>query len=152
MSPGNDTMLLQWIEENKPPAALFLYLHRTIEQHFAQLLAPYNIGWDQYAILMALYEKDGRSGDDIARQRGFGKAAVAGAVTVLKKEGLVKGNPDPETGTLKLTLTDKGRKIEPEMKKIVAAMTAALLKGFDADGLAQAMAALKKIAVNASRL
>jgi DNA-binding MarR family transcriptional regulator len=101
---------------------------------------------------MALYEKDGRSGNDIARQRGFEKAVVAGALTVLKKEGLVKGTPDPESGTLKLTLTEKGRNIEPEMKKIGAATTAALLKGFDADDLAQVMTALKKIAVNASRL
>jgi len=151
MSPGNEETV-QWIEQNKPPAALFLYLHRRLEWYFAKVLAPYHIGWDQYAILMALYEKDGRSGDDIAHQRGFDKAAVAGAVAVLKKEGLVQGTPDPGTGTLRLTLTEKGRKIEPEMKKVGAGLTAALLGGFDADGLAQAIAALKKIAINASRL
>jgi DNA-binding MarR family transcriptional regulator len=152
MSPGNKEVA-QWIEENKVPAALVFYLYRTIHQHFAQVLAPYHIGWEQFAILMAFYEKDGRSEEELAWERGFDRSFVAETVAVLEKGGLVQRAADPGNKAGKrLTLTQKGRKIEPEMKKIGAGLTASLLEGFDADASAQAMANLKKIAINASRL
>jgi DNA-binding MarR family transcriptional regulator len=152
MSPANEEVV-QWIEQNKPPAALFLYLHRTIERYLAKELAPYHIGWEQFAILMAFYEKDGRTEEDFVRERGFDRIFVAENVAVLEKGGLVQRAADPGNKAGKrLTLTQKGRTLEPEMKKIGAGLTASLLKGFDADAPAQAMTNLKKIAINASRL
>ncbi|AKB80744.1 Transcriptional regulator, MarR family [Methanosarcina barkeri 3] len=144
---------IQWIEDIDKIAALISFTYRSVQKHFAKELAPYHIGWGHFSILMSLYCQEGRSQDSLAQSRGFDKTMIAKSILKLEKEGIVYRITDPEDKRIKrLYLTEKGRKLKPEMRKIGFEMNSLLLKGFDSDELPSAIEIVRKIALNAAQL
>lgn len=153
MEKNGEESIVRWISESDLPAALISYTYRTVQRSFAQELGPYHIGWGHFAILMALYEKEGRSQDSLAASRGFDKTMIAKSVVRLEDEDFVRREIDRGDRRVKrLYLTEKSRNLRPEMERIGYRLNALLLKDFTADGSATAMRDLRKIAVNASEL
>jgi DNA-binding MarR family transcriptional regulator len=144
---------IEWIEDIDKVAALISFTYRSVQKHFAKELAPYNIGWGHFSILMSLYRQEGRSQDSLAQSRGFDKTMIAKSILKMEKEGIVYRITDPEDKRIKrLYLTEKGRKIKPEMRKIGFELNSLLLKDFDSDELPSVIEIVRKIALNAAKL
>ena len=149
----NEETTIQWIEDIDIVAALISFTYRSVQKHFAKELAQYNIGWGHFAILMSLYDQEGRSQDSLAQSRGFDKTMIAKSILRLEKEGIVYRKIDQEDKRIKrLYLTEKGRKLRPEMERIGFELNVLLLKSFDSDELSSAIESVRKIALNAARL
>jgi DNA-binding MarR family transcriptional regulator len=144
---------IQWIEDIDIAAALISFTYRSVQKYFAKELASYNIGWGHFAILMSLYDQEGRSQDSLAQSRGFDKTMIAKSILRLEKEGIVYRKIDQEDKRIKrLYLTEKGRKLMPEMQRIGNELNSLLLKSFDTDEASAAVEIIRKLALNAARL
>lgn len=144
---------IQWIEDIDKVAALISFTYRSVQKYFAKELAPFHIGWGHFSILMSLYRQDGRSQDSLAQSRGFDKTMIAKSILKMEKEGIVYRITDPEDKRVKrLYLTEKGRKMKPEMQKIGFELNSFLLNDLDSDELLFAIEIVRKIALNAARL
>ncbi|WP_300998699.1 MarR family winged helix-turn-helix transcriptional regulator [Methanoculleus sp.] len=153
VSPTRDNPVTQWIQEIKVPAALISYTYRAIQKRFAKDLAPYNIGWGHFAILMSLYDEEGRSQDSLALSRGFDKTMIAKSVVKLEEEDLIRRRTDPADKRVKrLYLTEKSRKLRPEMERIGYEINEFLVKDFDEKESKVVLEYLRKVAMNASEL
>lgn len=153
MEQNGEESITQWISDIDVPAALISYAYRTVQKSFAKELAPYHIGWGHFAILVSLYEMEGRSQDSLALSRGFDKTMIAKSVVRLEEEDLVRREVDQNDKRVKrLYLTKKGRDLRPDMERIGYRLNALLLNDFDDDEIVLAMRNLKKIALNASEL
>ena len=149
---NREEAVTQWIYDIEIPAALVSYNYRTIQKYFAKELAPYHIGWGHFAILMSLYEMEGRSQDSLALSRGFDKTMIAKSIVKLEAEGIIRRETDPDDKVRRLYLTEKSRMLRPEMERIGCLLNEFLLWNFTADESAVAMKYLQKIALNASKL
>jgi Transcriptional regulators len=144
---------IQWIEDIDKVAALISFTYRSVQKHFAKELAPYNIGWGHFSILMSLYRQEGRSQDSLAQSRGFDKTMIAKSILKMEKEGIVYRITDQEDKRIKrLYLTEKGRKMKPEMRKIGLELNSLLLKDFDSEELLSVIETIREIALNAAKL
>jgi DNA-binding MarR family transcriptional regulator len=153
MGMNDEESVTRWISDIKVPAALISYTYRTIQKSFAKELASYHIGWGHFAILMSLYEMEGRSQDGLALSRGFDKTMIAKSVVRLEDEGLIRREIDQDDKRVKrLYLTEKSRNLRPEMERIGFGLNEFLIRDFDEDESVLAMKALRKIALNASDL
>jgi DNA-binding MarR family transcriptional regulator len=153
MGLDGEESVTQWIHDIEVPAALVSYNYRTIQKYFAKELAPYHIGWGHFAILMSLYEMEGRSQDSLALSRGFDKTMIAKSVVKLEAEGIIRRETDPvDKRVRRLFLTEKSRNFRPEMERIGYRLNEFLVRDFTADESAVAMKNLRKIALNASKL
>jgi DNA-binding MarR family transcriptional regulator len=153
VSPSEDNSITQWIQEIKVPAALISYSYRALQKKFAKELAPYHIGWGHFAILMSLYENEGRSQDSLALSRGFDKTMIAKSVVKLEEEDLIQRRIDPVDKRVKrLYLTEKSRKLVPEMERIGLGINEILVKDFDKKESKIILEYLRKIALNASEM
>jgi DNA-binding MarR family transcriptional regulator len=149
----NEETAIKWIEDIDIVAAMISYTYRSVQKHFAKELAQYHIGWGHFAILMSLYDQDGRSQDSLAQSRGFDKTMIAKSILRLEKEGIVYRKIDQEDKRIKrIYLTEKGRKLRPEMERIGFELNALLLKDFNSDELSSAIESVRKIALNAAKL
>ncbi|MGV8077726.1 MAG: MarR family winged helix-turn-helix transcriptional regulator [Methanosarcina sp.] len=144
---------IQWIEDIDIAAALISFTYRSVQKYFAKELASYNIGWGHFAILMTLYDQEGRSQDSLAQSRGFDKTMIAKSILRLEKEGIVYRKIDQEDKRIKrLYLTEKGRTLMPEMQRIGNELNSLLLKSLDTDEASAAVEIIRKLALNAARL
>ncbi|MGB9131444.1 MAG: MarR family transcriptional regulator, partial [Methanosarcina sp.] len=143
---------IQWIEDIDIAAALISFTYRSVQKYFAKELASYNIGWGHFAILMTLYDQEGRSQDSLAQSRGFDKTMIAKSILRLEKEGIVYRKIDQEDKRIKrLYLTEKGRTLMPEMQRIGNELNSLLLKSLDPDEASAAVEIIRKLALNAAR-
>jgi DNA-binding MarR family transcriptional regulator len=102
---------------------------------------------------MALYRQEGRSQDSLAQSRGFDKTMIAKSILKMEKEDIVYRITDPEDKRIKrLYLTEKGKKMKPEMRRIGVEMNSLLLKDFESDELQSVIGIIRKIALNAANL
>lgn len=153
MGNNENNTVMPWIQEIKVPLALISYTYRMIQKRFAKDLAPYHIGWGNFAILMAVYEVEGRSQDDIALSRGFDKTMIAKSVVKLEQEGLIYRLTDPGDKRVKrLYATDKGWALQTDMQQTAAGICKILLKDFKDNETAIALEFLRKMAMNASEM
>jgi DNA-binding MarR family transcriptional regulator len=149
----NEETTVQWIEDIDIVAAMISFTYRSVQKHFAKELAQYRIGWGHFAILMSLYNQEGRSQDSLAQSGGFDKTMIAKSILRLEEEGIVYRKIDSEDKRIKrLYLTEKGKELRPEMERIGLKLNALLLKGLDSDELSCAIEIVRKIALNAAKL
>jgi DNA-binding MarR family transcriptional regulator len=153
MGQNGEESVIQWIKDIDVPAALISYTYRTIQKSFAKDLAKYHIGWGHFAILVSLYEMEGRSQDSLASSRGFDKTMIAKSVVRLEVEGFVFRKTDQTDKRVKrLYLTEKSRNLRPEMERIGYRLNELLLRDLNTEQSAVAIRNLRKIALNASEL
>jgi len=149
----NEETTIQWIEDIDIVAAMVSFTYRSVQKHFAKELARYHIGWGHFAILMSLYDQEGRSQETLAQSRGFDKTMIAKSILRLEEEGIVYRKIDPDDKRVKrLYLTEKGKKLRPEMERIGFKLNSLLLKDFNSDELSSALESVRKIALNAAKL
>lgn len=144
---------IQWIEDIDIVAAMISFTYRSVQRYFAKELAQHHIGWGHFAILMSLYDQEGRSQDSLAQSKGFDKTMIAKSILRLEEESIVYREIDSEDKRIKrLYLTEKGKELRPEMERIGFELNALLLKGFDSEELSPAIETVRRIALNAARI
>jgi DNA-binding MarR family transcriptional regulator len=144
---------IKWIEDIDIVTALISFTYRSVQKYFSKELEEFNIGWGHFAILMALYNQEGRSQDSLAQSRGFDKTMITKSILRLEKEGLVYREIDEGDKRIKrLYLTEKGKTLKPELQKVGLKLNELLLQNFDKEEISTAVETVRKIALNAARL
>jgi DNA-binding MarR family transcriptional regulator len=149
----NEETHIHWIEDIDIIAAMISFTYRSVQKYLAKELVQYNIGWGHFAILMSIYYQEGLSQDNLAQSKGFDKTMIAKSIRRLEREGFVYREIDQEDKRIKrLYITEKGKELRPEMKRIELELNALLLKDFNTGELSFAIETIRKIALNAARL
>jgi len=151
--PDKTEVVTLWIRDIDYPAALISYIYRATQKRMTKELAPYHIGMGHFMILMSLYEEEGRSQDELAQSKGFDKTMIAKSVVTLEEEGFVTRVIDTDDNRVKrLYLTEKGRKIQMDMKRIGKTLNGMLLTDLEQNEKDEVIGWLRKIALNAAAM
>lgn len=151
--PDKTESVTRWIRDIDYPAALISYIYRATQKRMTKELAPYHIGLGHFMILMSLYEEEGRSQDELAQSKGFDKTMIAKSVVTLEEEGFVTRVIDTDDNRVKrLYLTEKGRKIQKDMKRIGKTLNGMLLTDLEQNEKDEVIGWLRKIALNAAAM
>jgi len=124
-------------------------IHRHINIYLDTKFEKYGIGSGQVVFLRALQKTDGVSQETLTKMFKVNKATTARAIDKLVKEGYVIRKKDPtDKRAYKIYLTDKGKKIEPEIKKILQQLTITLSSDFSEDEKKSIFVLLEKMSQN----
>ncbi len=107
-------------------------------------------GQGQFFLLVALYQEDGISQDELSRRVGVNKSATSRALLKLEKYGLVRRVSSPKNHREKIVYVEpKARELEEEFKNLQHRWNAILLQGLSEEMKSKLIPALKEIAENA---
>jgi len=129
------------------------FLYRYSQIYLDKELKPYNIGPGQFYLLMPLFQKDGVNQESLGQSINLDRANVTRAVQKLVKEGYVyRQRDDEDKRSYRVFLTDKGRAIEPGLKKIASEWENILLSNFDSDQRQTIVNSFEDMIKNVSRI
>src|SRR6056297_139378 len=107
----------------------------------------------QPPLLFALWKKDGQSGTELCRILGVQPATVTKMVKRLKNNGFVFTRRDEnDSRVTKVCLTEKGRRIEEDVKGIYGEFDRIMFKDFDEEQVKSLEFLLDKIQSNISSI
>lgn len=110
------------------------FLYRYNQIYLDKELKPYNIGPGQFYLLMPLFQKDGVNQESLGQSINLDRANVTRAIQKLVKEGYVyRQRDEKDKRSYRVFLTEKGKAIEPGLKKIALEWENILLSNFDPD-------------------
>ena len=97
------------------------YLYRYEQIFIGKKIAPYGIGSGQFPFLMRLYREDGINQESLSDYLKIDKGTTARAIQKLVDEGYVfRQRDEKDRRSYRVFLTEKGKKLEPDMKKIAS--------------------------------
>jgi DNA-binding MarR family transcriptional regulator len=89
---------------------------RLMAHQLAEELRPAGVGIGQWAVLMFLWERDGRSQADLSRAVAIEPPTMVRTIDRMVRDGLVKRVPDPDDGRVsRISLTERGRALRDEL-------------------------------------
>lgn len=108
------------------------YLYRYEQIYIVKKIEPYGIGSGQFPFLMRLYRKDGINQESLSDYLKIDKGTTTRAIQKLVDEGYVfRQRDEKDKRSYRVFLTEKGKKLEPDMRKIVSEWEDILFSGFD---------------------
>lgn len=108
------------------------YLYRYGQIYIGKKIEPYGIGSGQFPFLMRLYREDGINQESLSDYLKIDKGTTARAIQKLVDEGYVfRQRDEKDRRSYRVFLTEKGKKLEPDMKKIASEWGDILFSGFD---------------------
>jgi DNA-binding MarR family transcriptional regulator len=108
------------------------YLYRYEQIYTGKKIEPYGIGSGQFPFLMRLYHEDGINQESLSDYLKIDKGTTARAIQKLVDEGYVfRQRDEKDRRSYRVFLTEKGKKLEPDMKKIASEWGDILFSGFD---------------------
>jgi DNA-binding MarR family transcriptional regulator len=108
------------------------YLHRYGQIYIDTKMEPYGIGSGQFSFLVQLYHEDGVNQDCLSNYLKIDKATTTRAIKKLVDKGyVIKKTDEKDRRSYRIFLTDKGKEIEPEMKKIASEWENILFSNLD---------------------
>ncbi|MPM72500.1 HTH-type transcriptional regulator SarZ [bioreactor metagenome] len=108
------------------------YLYRYEQIFIGKKIEPYGIGSGQFPFLMRLYREDGINQESLSDYLKIDKGTTARAIQKLVDEGYVfRQRDEKDRRSYRVFLTEKGKKMEPYMKKIALEWEEILFSGFD---------------------
>lgn len=114
----------------------------------AAAFARHGVHEGQQFVLRCLWQEDGLSPGEIARQLNLATPTVTRAATRMETAGLLRREPHPHDGRMiRLLLTDRGRSLEKDVDAEIAGVTERALAGLspaDRDTLARALVAIRR--------
>lgn len=103
-------------------------MSRFVTGHVARQLAPLGLGVGQYPYLFALYDRDGRSQQELSDDLLVDKSSTASAVEKLESAGLIVRSVDPADRRRRVvSLTEAGLRLRPELAESLESASEALL-------------------------
>ena len=119
---------------------------RLVSQKYWPYFEPLGITYPQYLVLLVLWEQDGLTVNEIAHRLYLETNTVTPLLQRMEKQGLLsraKGKED--TRQRIVTLTEKGRALEQQARKIPDCLSAEMEKGMDLDELKPLFPLLDKL-------
>jgi DNA-binding MarR family transcriptional regulator len=108
------------------------YLYRYGQIYIGTKIEPYGIGSGQFPFLMKLYHEDGINQESLSDYLKIDKGTTTRAIQKLVDEGYVfRQRDEKDKRSYRVFLTEKGKKLEPDMRKIVSEWVDILFFGFD---------------------
>ena len=108
------------------------YLYRYGQIYIGKKIEPYGIGSGQFPFLMRLYREDGINQESLSDYLKIDKGTTARAIQKLVDEGYVfRQRDEKDRRSYRVFLTEKGKKLEPDMKKIASEWEDILFSSFD---------------------
>lgn len=107
------------------------YLYRYEQIYIGKKIEPYGIGSGQFPFLMRLYREDGINQESLSDYLKIDKGTTTRAIQKLVDEDYVfRERKEEDKRSYRVFLTEKGKKLEPDMKKIVSDWEDILFSGF----------------------
>jgi DNA-binding MarR family transcriptional regulator len=104
-------------------------LARLMAQQLADELRPAGIGIGQWAVLIFLWERDGRTQAELARVVAIEPPTMVRTIDRMVRDGLVTRERDPRDARIsRILLTDRGRSLRDELVPKAIAVNAANLQ------------------------
>ncbi len=120
------------MDRHESVGKLISIIYRQIQIYLNKELVEYGLSSGQIQVFSVLLKNEEINQDTISKILYLDKANIARAVNKLVKLGYVKRRIDPnDRRAYILSLTQKGKKIRPAIRKILKELTNTLLKGFD---------------------
>jgi DNA-binding MarR family transcriptional regulator len=108
------------------------YLYRYEQIFIGKKIEQYGIGSGQFPFLMRLYREDGINQESLSDYLKIDKGTTARAIQKLVDEGYVfRQRDEKDRRSYRVFLTEKGKKMEPDMKKIASEWEDILFSSFD---------------------
>lgn len=108
------------------------YLYRYEQIFIGKKIEPYGIGSGQFPFLMRLYREDGINQESLSNYLKIDKGTTARAIQKLVDEGYIfRQRDEKDRRSYRVYLTEKGKKMEPDMKKIALEWEEILFSSFD---------------------
>lgn len=137
------------MEQKESIGGLISAIHRHICIYLDAELKKHKIGSSQIPFLRALQNEDGVNQEKLTTMFKVNKATTTRAIDRLVEEEYAVRKKDPaDNRAYKIYLTDKGRKIGPEMKKVLQQLTSTLSSDFTEGEKKFAIILLEKMAQN----
>lgn len=120
--------------------------HTAIFQDCAQGLLPGGLTPTQFSALLRIHSVGTCSQNRLGRMAAMDVATIKGVVDRLKRKGLVELAPDPEDRRrTKITLSETGEALIPQLKEVGAKITSETVKALNAEETNQLVILLKKL-------
>jgi DNA-binding MarR family transcriptional regulator len=108
------------------------YLYRYEQIYIAKKIEPYGIGSGQFPFLMRLYREDGVNQESLSDYLKIDKGTTARAIQKLVDEGYVfRQRDEKDRRSYRIFLSEKAKKLEPDMKIIASEWEDILFSSFD---------------------
>ena len=124
-------------------------LRRAHQRHvalFQRIMGENDPTPTQFAVMARLYERDDLSQNELGRLTAMDPATIKGVVARLEERGLIERAPDPnDQRRIRLSLTDRGRRIVPDLVEKARAITAATLAPLSREEAERLVALLRRI-------
>lgn len=125
-------------------------IHRHSSMYLHKKFTAWDLGSGSHHFLLLLSRRDGRTQQEMTRELRMDKANTARAVKKLIENGYVVKRQDPEDHrAVRIFLTEKGRALLPDLKKVLHHWSAVLTRGFTDAERAETGRLLTKMAENA---
>lgn len=112
----------------------------------------YEVTPEQWAVLVRLWQRDGRSQGELVEATFRDKTAITRLVDGLEEQGLVAREADPaDRRRQHVALTEAGRALEGPLTAVVAAWVAEVTAGVPAEALAATVDVLRQVYANLER-
>lgn len=126
-------------------------IYRYGQTHISRRLKDYNIGRGQYIFLIALYEKDGISQEQLTDYLKIGKCTTARALKKLEENHYIIRKQDlMDKRAYKVCLTEKAYEVKPVIDLILTEWAHILSYNFSEEEKKIALNMFEKMAENAS--
>lgn len=132
-------------------AISFLYRYEQI--FIGKKIEPYGIGSGQFPFLMRLYHEDGVNQECLSDYLKIDKGTTARAIKKLVDGGYVfRQRDEKDRRSCRIFLTEKGKELKPEMKKIASEWENILFSSFDENQRKEITNSLGTMFENVSRI
>ncbi|MCD6206308.1 MAG: MarR family transcriptional regulator [Candidatus Marinimicrobia bacterium] len=135
-----------------PTVSRFLScLHRHTQIYFDRYLHQYDLSSGSLSFLMVLFHHDGIHQEEISRKLSIDKATTARAIHKLLEVGYVSRKQDAlDRRAYIISLTEKGRALKPELKRLSRKWSEKLTAGFSPEEKEQVFDLLERMSRNAA--
>ncbi|MEU4599976.1 MarR family transcriptional regulator [Nocardia sp. NPDC023988] len=107
------------------------HLARLMEQALRDRIARHGVVPGQFAQLLALYEQEGVSQQQLCEKVRIDQSTMAHTLKRMERDGLVERTPDPADGRRALIhLTDRSRRLRPALEAAAREVNALATAGF----------------------
>jgi DNA-binding MarR family transcriptional regulator len=101
---------------------------RLMARDLAERIRPAGVAIGQWAVLLALWARDGMTQAELSRVVAIEPPTVVRTIDRMVRDGLVSRAPDPDDGRLsRIYLTERGRSLRDELVPLAAAVNEEIL-------------------------
>ena len=127
------------------------HLARLLEKNLAQAIRPLGLTPGQFPVLLALWERDGRTQKALVSITDVEQATMANTLARMERDGLIRREADPQDNRSRLVfLTERARALEQEATAAAEAINALACAGLPSGEREAMLAAMRRLIRNLS--